>query len=149
LTMRRFLFSMQALYDVKTAAEKQAMADWAAAKRAADQAEAARDRCGQKLLQERKNLEGDARQGITVLEFQSRSAYEKLLQQQVQTLETELSNAREIVRDRQACLQTIYKERKSLERVREVQQTAFSKEQYAKEAKELDDLLAPGMTKLR
>ena len=147
--MRRFVFTMQSLYDVKTAEEKQAMADWAAAQRAADQAEAARDSCRQKLQQERKKLERDARQGITVLEFQSRCAYEELLQKQVQGLETELCHAREIVRNRQACLQAIYRERKALERVREFQRTAFLKEQNAKEAKELDDLLTPGMTKLR
>ena len=147
--MRRFVFTMQALYDVKTAAEKQAMADWAAAQRAADQAEDARDRCWQRLSQEREKLERDARQGMTVLEFQNRSTYEKLLLQQMQTLETALCQARENARNRQLSLQTIYKERKALERVREFQRTSFLKEQSVIEAKELDDLLAPGMMRLR
>lgn len=136
---------MQALYDVKTAAERQAMADFAAAQRLAEQAERERDRCGQTLALERGKLEQDARRGITILEFRSRSAYGEQLAQRMAALETELGRARETVLKRQAALRAIHKDKKALERVREFQRTAFLKAEAAKEAKEMDDLLTPRM----
>jgi flagellar FliJ protein len=138
---------MQALFDVKAAAEKQAMADYAAAQRACDQAEEAVGRCRRRIVSEQGNLERDAQKGIAAQEYQNRSAYVRLLEEQARKLEDDLRCAREDALKKQLALQALYREKKVLERVRESQRRAFLKEETAREAREMDDLLTPRMAR--
>lgn len=138
---------MQALLDVKEAAEKQAKAAFASASRAADEAEKTWKNCLQEALLERETLEADAENGIAAMEYQTRCSYIGLLRQRAAQLEEEMCKARKNARNRQLALQQIYQDKKVLERVRSAQKRTFIKEQSMKEAKEMDDLLMPRMAR--
>lgn len=143
--MRKFIFSMQALLDVREAAEKQAKADFAAAQRAVDAAERRLDDCRREIRAERGALETDARGGMQAMEYQQRRGFLVLLEKQADSLTQTLSQARKTAAEKQAALREIYKDKKALERLRASQKAAFEKEEAQKEAKEMDDLLTPGM----
>lgn len=143
--MRKFIFSMQALLDVKEAAEKQAKADFAAAQRAADEAEQRCEACRREILSEHTALETDARNGMQAVEYQQRRGFLVLLEKQADSLRQALEQARRTVAEKQAALREIYKDKKALERLRASKKAAFEKEEAQKEAKEMDDLLTPGM----
>lgn len=136
---------MQALLDVKEAAEKQAKADFAAARRAADEARRRRDECCREILSERNSLEADARGGMQALEYQRRSSFLALLEKHADLLERTMETARKTAAEKQAVLREIYRDKKALERLRASKKAVFEKEEAQKEAKEMDDLLTPGM----
>lgn len=143
--MRRFVFSMQALLDVKEAAEKQAKADFAAAQRAADEAQRQCEECRREILSERRSLAENARNGMQALEYQQRRSFLLLLEKKAASLDRALEQARKSVLEKQAALREIYRDKKALERLRASQKAAFEKDEAQKEAKEMDDLLTPGM----
>lgn len=143
--MRKFIFSMQALLDVKEAAEKQAKADFAAAQRAVDAAAQRLEDCRREIRTERKTLEADAKNGMQVLEYQQRCGFLVLLEQHADTLVQALEQAKKTAAEKQAALREIYRDKKALERLRASKKAAFEKEEAQKEAKEMDDLLTPGM----
>jgi flagellar export protein FliJ len=143
--MKRFAFSMQALYDVKLASEKQAQGAYAAARNALDQAEELAQACLAKLQNDELRLEEKARAGMPASDFQNYQAYLKLLRQKHTELQADVEKAREAMLQRQQELQEIYRDKKALERLREEQYQAFMQEQLAKEARETEDLLVFGM----
>lgn len=136
---------MQALLDVKGAAEKQAKAEYAAARRAEDEARRRRDGCRREILSERDSLAADSRDGMQAMEYRRRSSFLALLEEQADSLEGALALARKAAAEKQAALREIYRDKKALERLRASQRAAFEKAEAQKEAKEMDDLLTPGM----
>jgi flagellar FliJ protein len=143
--MHKFIFSMQTLYDVRSAAEKQARTAYAAARRAVEQAEEALQSCIDERLREEKRLRADGERGISAGDYQSRSAYIELLSERAEELREKLEQARKTAAQKQQILLDLHRDCKMLERVRENQKLEFQKEENIKESKEMDDLLMPRM----
>lgn len=143
--MKRFVFSMQALYDVEKAKEKQTLTDYAAAQETLRILEEKAQICRERIVQEQAHLDESARCGIFAGAFQNARAYLKGLRQQAASLEQDVLEAREAVEQIQQTLRKIYQDKKALERLRETQYHNFMAEQNAEESKATEDLLIFGM----
>lgn len=143
--MKRFVFSMQALYDVKKAKEKQTLTEYAAAHDALQTLEDKERACRQEILQEQTHLEERAKCGIFACDFQNARTYLGGMRQKAAALEQDVRGARQNAARLQQMLQKIYQEKKALERLRDAQYRDFMAEEHAKEAKATEDLLVFGM----
>ena len=136
---------MQSLLDVKEAAEKQAKADFAAAQRAAEEVRQRYEACCREICTEQERMESGARCGMQALEYRRCRSFLLLLEEQADSLEQALEQASRTALEKQTVLREIYRDKKMLERLRTAQKIAFDKEEARKEAREMDDLLTPGM----
>lgn len=80
--------------------------------------------------------------GITLSELQAYAAYFDDLRKSVEAAEYEIIRAKKIADRKQAELVEFYREIKLLEELRKKQYQEYLKEENAKEAKELENLLA-------
>lgn len=144
-SMKRFIFSMQALYDVEKAKEKQTLTDYATAQEVLRTLEEKAKACRERIVQEQTHVDESARCGIFAGAFQNACAYMKGLRQQATILEQDVLKAREEVERVQQMLHKIYQDKKALERLRETQYQYFIAEQNAMESKATEDLLIFGM----
>jgi len=145
--MKKFAFTMQALYDVKKAGEKQALAEFAAARNRLQQLEEKTDACRTALERGQSRLEEQAKCGIPACDFQNACTYLKGQRQELLALEEESCRARDVAAEKQQALRKIHQDGKALEHLRETQYRSFLAEQNAREARETEDLLMPGMLK--
>lgn len=143
--MRKFQFSMQALYDVKRAGEKQAQVHYAVARSRRELLEEQVLACRKEFTREQNRLENLARHGISVHDFQNACAYLKSMRQRSSAMEKDLAQARAAEAEKQQALRKIYRDKKALERLREKQFRTYLIEQKTQEAKETEDLLMFGM----
>ena len=140
--MKRFHFSLQALYQVKMTKKDKAQADYAAARAAMDQAIVKKAQILDQLDQGGRNHRKKMMSGITLPELQAYANYFDDLRKSAEEAEGDIVKRRKIADRRQAELVEFYRELKLLEGLREKQYQAYLKEENAKEAKELENLLA-------
>lgn len=145
--MRKFVFSLQALYEVKAATEKQARTEYAAARRALDKAEEELKHCQQEFRSQQQRLWQSMQEGMPANEYQSCRLYIKLLQEKRDGLKKVKDDAEAAFTQKQQALQEVHQEKRALERVCESHRQAFMKIESQKEAKEMDDLLMPAMAR--
>lgn len=143
--MRKFQFSMQALYDVKKADEKQAQVDYVTTRDKREQLEEQARACWEEIAQGQNRLECLAGHGILVHDFQNACVYLKTLRKRAVLLDEDVSRVGAEEVEKQQVLREIYRDKKALERLREKQYSAYLTEQNMKEAKEMEDLLMFGM----
>lgn len=143
--MRKFVFSMQTLYDVKKASEKQALADFAAARDRLQQLEEKARACRDVIGREQSHLDDRARSGIPTVDFQNACAYLKGLRQEALALDAEIQRAQTAVTEKQQALRKIHQDKKALEHLRDTQYRDHLAEQNVREAKETEDLLMSRM----
>ncbi len=139
--MKKFEFSMQSLYDVKVATEKQAQVNYAAAREVLERMEEQVRCCRQQIGQTRDRLEKTAQKGISASDFQNASDYLDGLEKQAKAFEEDASKARAEAEKKREALHEIYRDKKALERICEEQRLLFRKEQALKESKEMEDIL--------
>ena len=143
--MKKFKFSMQAVYDVKSAKERQIKGEYAALKKAENDLLDAKNRIRAGIEEQRRKLEAKTAGGISVAEYQNCQDYIKSLYTNLKKIEDDIASTRRAIEKKRAELTDIYKDKKTLEKMCDEQRTAFMKEENAKEAKGIEDMLTAKM----
>lgn len=143
--MKKFRFSMQAVYDVKSAKERQIKGEYAALKKTENDLLDAKSRVSTGIEEQRRTLETKTAGGISVAEYQNCQDYIKSLYLNLKKIEDDIASAHRAIEKKRAELTDIYKDKKTLEKMCDEQRAAFMKEEKAKEAKSIEDMLTAKM----
>lgn len=141
--MSKFRFSMQSMLQLKEAEEKQSKIELASAMAEVTRLESRRSGVIARLEKETTEFEAKQKRGISAGDYRSACDYFDSLHELIESIDEEIRKAREIQQQKQFELQEIYKDKKTLERLREEQYSEFQKEESVKEAKSLEDILMP------
>ena len=141
--MSKFKFSMQSMLKLREAEEKQSKIELAAATAEVTRLEANLAGVVARLEKETAAFEEKQRRGISAGDYRSACDYFDSLHELIERIREEIAKAVELQRQKQYELQEIYKDKKTLERLREEQYREFLKEEGVKEAKSLEDILMP------
>ncbi len=141
--MSKFRFSMQSMLKLKEAEEKQSKIELASAIAEVTRLENNRAGVIARLEKETAEFEVKQKRGISAGDYRSACDYFDSLHELIESIDEEILKARGIQQQKQYELQEIYKDKKTLERLREEQYSEFLKEEGVKEAKSLEDILMP------
>lgn len=141
--MRQFKFSMQSMLALKEAEEKQAKSALAAAMAQVARLEESRLEMVSGLTAETAAFEEKVKRGISAGDYRASCDYFDSVRAAIDSLSGEIAKAQAVQAQKQSALQEIYKDRKTLERLREEQYKEFMKQENLKESKSLEDILLP------
>lgn len=140
--MKKFAFSLNALFDVKKALRDKVQAELAAAEALYREAVAKKDGL-EKTLQDAKTVyEFKAKQGMTVSDMLGYDLYFEELQEEIKVAVLEVDRTLEEAGQKRAELITVFKELKVLEKLYEKQYSEYLKELEKSETKAVDDIVS-------
>lgn len=141
--MKRFVFSLQALYNYKLTVERLQKAELRRAQIALQELRDEESRLLQAYADNEKSLEEALREGKDVGDALIRhDAYFRYLRDALEIIRGKIEKAEEVVRRCQEKLMLTMKEIKTYLKLRDEQYAAYMKEVAAEEAKEIDDLVS-------
>lgn len=140
--MKRFVFSLDALFELKKGLKDRLQAEYAAAERALDKALCVKVALDKVYLDESERYERKAVSGITAGDAAAHVIYFEELQKAIVTATGEVERAREDVDRKQSLLLEIHKEVKALEKLRRKQYLEYLAEEEKREAVVRDELVA-------
>lgn len=143
--MKRFKFSLESVLNLKVAEEKQAKGEVAAAQNRVTTLEQHKAELEENLRTAQENFKEEAKHGLTPDDFRINYDYFDSQRRLIRGVGMEIGKAKELLSQKQAKLVAVNKEKKTLEKLRETQYKEHLKEENAKEAKELEDILLPKM----
>jgi flagellar FliJ protein len=139
--MRKFKFTMQALYNVKTALEKQQKAELADANRRLHEFEIQLAQTLERVEFHRIEFERKVKEGISNTQLNVYGTGFRALREAVESIKEKIAVAEAEVERIQKKLIEIMQERKMLESLREKQIEEYKQECRMEEAKTLDDFI--------
>ena len=144
--MKKFTFSLHALFEIKKTLKEKAQADYAAAEAALDEAICVKVALDRIFLNENDKYQKKVIKGITAGDMEAHSIYFEELREMIATAESDVTRLQETVRCRQAALVEIFKEIKVLEKLRQKQYLEYLSQQEKQDAGAREDLLAFNIT---
>ena len=140
--MKKFIFSLNALYDVKKTLRDKIQAEYAAAEAAYRAAVRKKEELERTLDEKKEEYEQKARQGMTVGDLLGYDIYFEELQGQIVAAEKEADRALAEVNRKRNELVAVFKEIKVLEKLYEKQYGEYLKELEKSESKAIEDIVS-------
>ncbi len=140
--MKKFVFSLRALFDVKKAQKDKLQAEYAAAEAAHRAAVRKKEELESTLSEKTKEYEEKARKGMTVADLTGYAIYLQELQEQIKQAAIAVDRARREAELRRNELVTVHKEIKVLEKLYEKQYSEYLKEIEKSETKAIEDIMS-------
>ncbi len=144
--MKKFVFTLNALYEVKKTQRDKIQAEYAAAEAAYRAAVEKKDTLEKTLDEKKEEHEIKARNGMTVGDLLGYDNYFEELQGRIKAASNEVDRALRAVNQKRNELVTIFKEIKVLEKLYEKQYGEYLKELEKSETKAVDDILSFNVT---
>ena len=147
--MKKFVFSLNALYEVKKTQKDRLQAEFAAAE-AAHRVAAQKKADLEKTLDDKKEeFEKKASNGITVSELNGYDAYFEEMQERIKAAGKEVDRTLREVNQRRNELVAVFKEIKVLEKLYEKQYSEYLKEFEKSETKAVEDIVSFKVTDIQ
>ena len=141
--MKKFVFTLQALYNYKQTVEKQQIAELRKAQQALRELQAEEHRLELAYAENERSLERALRENIDVASALSEhDAYFRFLRDALKEIRERIVKAEELVAQCQDRLMVTMKEIKTYKKLRSEQYIAYMKEVQAEEDKEIGDLVS-------
>lgn len=140
--MKKFVFSLHALLEVKEAQKEKLQAEFAAAKAELERTIAHKAALEQKCAEESKVFEANIKVGITAADLETWAMYFEELENRLVQADRDVNRAQEAAEYRQAVLVEIHREIKALEKLRHKQHLAYLAEEKKRETDAREDILA-------
>lgn len=140
--MKRFVFSLSALLEMKQAQKVQLQKEYAQAKARLDRALCEKDALDRAYRDETERYEQRVKKGITAGDIKTYAAYFMDFEEKIKSSASQVARAQEEAGAKQKELVEIFKEVKSLEKLREKQYEEYRMEEGKQETKLVDDILA-------
>ncbi|UOO37328.1 flagellar export protein FliJ [Oscillospiraceae bacterium CM] len=144
--MKKFMFSLGALYDVKKAEKDARQAQFAAATAALEAAKARKEALEKTHKEKKAQYEQQAKAGMTVSDFKGYAVYFEELLETIQKAGREVDRAAREVEARRGELVAVHKEIKVLEKLYDKQYAEYVKEFEKSETKTVDDIVSYNVT---
>lgn len=144
--MKKFTFSLNALFEVKKTMKEKAQADYAAAQAALDDALCVKVALDKIYVDESDRYQKKVANGITAGDMEAHSIYFEELREMIGAAERDVNRLQETVKSRQTVLIEIFKEIKVLEKLRQKQYLEHLTQQEKQDVTIREDLLAFSIT---
>ena len=146
--MKRFVFSLDSVYELKKTLKDKIQAEYAAAEAVLDKAIKHREFLDRTLLEKTEEYESKLRKGMIVCDMQSYVNFFEELQNEIRRAEIEVLTARKAADLKREELVEVFKEIEVLKKLRQKQYREYLKEEEKKEANLLDDIMSFNITEL-
>ena len=143
--MKKFKFSLESVLNLKYAEEKQAKGEVAAAMNRVTALEKHKAELEDNLQRAQENFKEEAKHGLSPDDFRINYDYFDAQRRLIRGVQMDIGKAKELLSQKQTKLVEINRERKTLEKLRETHYQEHLREENAKEARELEDILLPKM----
>ncbi|MPM15778.1 hypothetical protein SDC9_62150 [bioreactor metagenome] len=143
--MKRFVFSLDALFELKKNLKDKIQAEYAQAEAALDKALCVKVALDKVYMDENERYEQKAQRGITAADAGAHVIYFDELQQAIATATEDVMRAQDEANRKQGLLLEIHKEIKTLEKLRRKQYLEYLAEEEKQEANARDELVAFSM----
>lgn len=140
--MKKFVFSLSALFDVKKTAKDKLQAEFAAAEAALAAAIRKKEGLEQTLEDKTEEYEQKARKGMTVSDIGGYTIYFEELQGLIKAAAREVDKAQKEANFKRNELIAVFKEIKVLEKLYEKQYREYMAEEVKSETKAVEDILS-------
>lgn len=140
--MKKFVFSLDALYKVRKAMKDSLQAEYSAAAAALEEARARERGIQDTLTAETQCFEAKMKNGMTAGDLQVYCRFIEELRQKEKAASAETERAAYYAGQKRAELVDVFKEVKTIEKLREKQYEAFITEEEKEENKALDNLIS-------
>ncbi|MGI5935667.1 MAG: flagellar export protein FliJ [Oscillospiraceae bacterium] len=140
--MRKFVFSLYPLYQLKKTMKDKLLAEYSAAEAALAEKTRIRDSLENKLREERQAFEAKIRQGMTISKIKFYLPYFDELQEKIKLAQEDVIRAQMEVNRKKAELFAAHKEIKALEKLYQKQYAEYLKEEEKRENKILEDVVS-------
>lgn len=140
--MKKFVFSLNALYEVKKSQKDKIQAEYAAAEAAYRAALQKKENMEKTLADKKELFEIKAAEGMTVSDFKGYAEYFEEMQEHIKAAAIESEKAQREVSHKRNELVAVFKEIKVLEKLYEKQYGAYLKELEKSETKAVEDIIS-------
>lgn len=140
--MKKFVFSLNALYEVKKSLKDKLQAELAAAEAVYRAAVEKKENLEKTLDEKKADFEAKASNGMTVNDLQGYAIYFEDMQERIKTAGKEVDRALRDVNQRRNELVSVFKEIKVLEKLHEKQYSEYLKDLEKSETKAVEDIVS-------
>ncbi|HHU22270.1 MAG TPA: flagellar export protein FliJ [Clostridiales bacterium] len=140
--MRKFVFSLYPLYQLKKTMKDKLQAEYSAAEAALAEKTRIRDSLKKKLQEERRAFEAKIKQGMTISKIKLYLLHFEEMQERIKLAQKEVNLAQMEVNRKKAELIAVHKEIKTLEKLYQKQYAEHVKEEEKREYKILEDVVS-------
>jgi len=144
--MKKFMFSLDSLLEIKKTLKEKAQAEYADAHAVLEKAECEKVRLDKIFEDESEKFEAKVKKGITVGDIQANMIYFDQLQVMIRNALKDVNRAQEDANRKQMILIELFKEIKVLEKLRQKQYLTYLLEEGKKETNASEDILSFNIT---
>lgn len=140
--MKKFVFSLSALYEVKKSLQDKVRAEYAAAEAVYKAADEKKYNLELTLNEKSEEYEGKTKNGMSVGRMQGYTVYFVDMQERIKEAARETERALKEATQKRSELITVFKEIKILEKLYEKQYSEYIKEMEKSEMKAIEDIMS-------
>ncbi len=144
--MKKFVFSLNSLYELKKTLKDKIRAEYAAAEAALDKAVKEKELLDRAFAEKNEEYEAKIKKGMIVSDIQSYVNFFEELQEQIRAALQEIVRAQKAADEKREELVEVFKEIEVLKKLRHKQYQEYLKEEDKKEKSVLDDIMSFNIT---
>lgn len=144
--MKKFVFSLNSLYELKKTLKDKIRAEYAAAEAALDKAVKEKELLDRAFAEKNEEYEAKIKKGMVVSDIQSYVNFFEELQEQIRAALQEILRAQKAADEKREELVEVFKEIEVLKKLRHKQYQEYLKEEDKKEKSVLDDIMSFNIT---
>ncbi len=144
--MKKFVFSLNSLYELKKTLKDKIQAEYAAAEAALDKALREKDILDRMFSEKSEEYEAKLKKGMIVSDIQSYINFFEELQERIRAAQAEINRAQKAADAKREELVEVFKEIEVLKKLRQKQYREYLKEEEKKEKSILEDIMSFNVT---